>query len=86
MSEDGYLADPPAGLRLLLEIVAEPGGPAVVCSQGGVIPDLVGKLAEAARLEPLDVASRKGSFWGLFFGSSASPALLQADYYDDAVG
>ncbi|HEX6404564.1 MAG TPA: NUDIX hydrolase [Pseudonocardiaceae bacterium] len=86
LSEDGYLADPPAGLRQLLEIAAEPGGPAVVCSQGGVIPDLIGKLAEAARLEPLDVASRKGSFWGLFFGSSASPALLQADYYDDAVG
>jgi 8-oxo-dGTP pyrophosphatase MutT (NUDIX family)/phosphohistidine phosphatase SixA len=88
LSEDGYVADPPAGLRRLLEIAAEPGGPAVVCSQGGVIPDLVRKLAETAGLEPLDATSRKGSFWALFFGngSSVSPALLQADYNDDAVG
>jgi 8-oxo-(d)GTP phosphatase len=87
LSETEYAADPPAGLRRLLEIAAEPAGPAVVCSQGGVIPDLVCKLAESAGLEPLDVASRKGSFWGLFFGnrSSPSPALLHADYYDDAV-
>jgi 8-oxo-dGTP pyrophosphatase MutT (NUDIX family)/phosphohistidine phosphatase SixA len=88
LSEDRYVADPPAGLRRLLEIAVEPGGPAVVCSQGGVIPDLVRKLAESAGLEPLDATSRKGSFWALFFGngSSASPALLHADYYVDAVG
>ena len=87
LSEDGYLADRAAGLRRLLEIAAEPGGPAVVCSQGGVIPDLVDTLAESAGLEPLDVASAKGSFWGLFFGAgSSASALLRADYYDDAVG
>ena len=87
LSEEGYLPDPAAGVRRLLEIAAEPGGPTVVCSQGGVIPDLVGKLAESAGLEPLDVTSAKGSFWGLFFGPHSSTfALLRADYYDDAVG
>jgi 8-oxo-dGTP diphosphatase len=87
-SENGFVTDPAAGLRRLLDIAAEPGGPAVVCSQGGVIPDLLGKLTEAAGFHPLDVRTVKGSFWGLFFGNSlsASPALLRADYYDDAVG
>ncbi|MGQ0716842.1 MAG: NUDIX hydrolase [Pseudonocardiales bacterium] len=88
LSEDGYLADPAAGLDRLMEIATEPGGPAVVCSQGGVIPDLVSKLTEAAGLDVVDVPSDKGSYWGLFFGSEspAPPVLLVADYYDDALG
>jgi 8-oxo-dGTP diphosphatase len=88
LSEDEYLTDPAAGLDRLLEIAAEPAGPAVVCSQGGVVPDLVRDLTAAAGREPHEVPSKKGSFWGLFFssGSSAPPALLRADYYDDAVG
>ncbi len=86
LSEDEYRADPAAGLSRLVEIAAEPGGPAVVCSQGKVIPDLVGKLADAAGVELVDVPSKKGSYWGLFFsgGSLAPPVLLTADYYDDA--
>ena len=87
LSEHGYVQDAAAGLRRLLEIAAEPGGPAVVCSQGGVIPDVIGNLAESAELQPLDVTSAKGSFWGLFFGAGLpAPTLLRADYYDDAVG
>jgi 8-oxo-dGTP diphosphatase len=72
----------------LTEIADEAEGPAVVCSQGGVIPDVVSKLAEKAGLDLADVASRKGSFWGLFFGNEplAPPVLLAADYYNDAVG
>lgn len=87
LSEDGYLVDPAAGLERLIEIAAEPGGPAVVCSQGGVIPDLVRNLTESAGLTLLDVPSQKGSYWGLFFGSRspAPPVLLTADYYDDAL-
>ncbi|MGH3919007.1 MAG: NUDIX hydrolase [Pseudonocardiaceae bacterium] len=85
LSEEGYLADPAAGLSRLIEIATETGGPAVVCSQGGVIPDLVSKLSEAAGLDLVDVPHRKGSYWGLFFGSEspAPPVLLAADY-DDA--
>lgn len=88
LSEEGYLADPAAGLGRLIEIASEPGGPAVVCSQGGVIPDLVSKLAEAAGLNLADVPSSKGSYWGLFFGceSPAPPVLLIADHYNDALG
>jgi 8-oxo-(d)GTP phosphatase len=88
LSESGDQTDPAASLRRLLDIAAAPGGPAVVCSQGGVIPDLVGKLAEAAELGRLEVRTAKGSYWALFFNnsSSASLALLRADYYDDAVG
>ena len=81
LSEQGYRADPAAGWRRLIEIATEAESPAVVCSQGGVIPDLVSKLTDSA------ASSSKGSFWGLFFGSgsSAPPVLLTADYYDDAL-
>jgi 8-oxo-(d)GTP phosphatase len=87
LGEDGYLADPAAGRKRLIEIAAEPGGPAVVCSQGGVIPDLVGTLTDSAGLMPRELPNRKGSYWGLFFatGSPAPPVLLAADYYDDAL-
>lgn len=87
LSEDGYLADPAASLERLIEIAAESKGPAVVCSQGGVIPDLVRNLTDDAGFTLLDVPSQKGSYWGMFFGSG-SPAplvLLKADYYDDAL-
>lgn len=83
LSEDGYWADPPAGLDRLVEIAAEPGGPAVVCSQGGVIPDLVRTLTGKAGLQLPDVHTAKGSYWGLFF--RIGPILLAADYNDDAV-
>jgi 8-oxo-dGTP pyrophosphatase MutT (NUDIX family)/phosphohistidine phosphatase SixA len=87
LSEDGYLADPAAGLERLIEIATESKAPAVVCSQGGVIPDLVRNLTDSARCPLLDVPSQKGSYWGLFFGngSPAPPVLLKADYYDDAL-
>ena len=84
LSETEYQANPAAGRQRLIEIAAEPGGPAVVCSQGGVIPDLVRALADSAGLTLPDVPSSKGSYWGLFFGSN-SPVLLRADYYDDAL-
>jgi 8-oxo-(d)GTP phosphatase len=85
LSENGYLTNPAAGLSRLIEIATEPGGPAVVCSQGKVIPDLVSRLADAAGVELPDVRSRKGSYWGLFFSgeSFGPPVLLTADYYEE---
>ncbi len=85
LSDDGYGTDPAAAHTRLLEIAHEPGGPAVVCSQGGVIPDLVRNLTDSNGLKLPDFPSRKGSYWGLFFasGSPASPTLLGTDYYDD---
>lgn len=87
LSEDGYGTDPAAGLTRLLAIAAEPGGPAVVCSQGKVIPDLVRSLTDSAGFPSRDVPSSKGSCWALFLGtgSSAPPTLLSADYYEDAL-
>ncbi|MGH3999735.1 MAG: NUDIX hydrolase, partial [Pseudonocardiaceae bacterium] len=88
LSEEGYLADPAGSLHRLIEIAGEPGSPAVVCSQGEVIPNLVSTLTEEAGLDLVDIPSRKGSFWGLFFGSESPtrPVLLTADYYNDALG
>jgi 8-oxo-dGTP diphosphatase len=87
LSEDGYLRDPAAALGRLIEIAAGSAGPAVVCSQGGVIPDLVSTLAKQAELPLRDVPSPKASYWGLFFGGGLLPPLtLQAaDYYHYAV-
>ncbi len=83
LAERGYLADPAAGLRRLIEIAAGSGGPAVVCSQGRVIPGLVRDLTHSAGRGLLEVPSSKGSYWGLFFGSPEPPILLGADYYDN---
>lgn len=82
LSEKSYWDDPTAGLARLRELGGIPGV-TVVCSQGGVIPDLVGALATAARLpgvDPEDVPARKGSTWLLTFGPDA--ALRAADYYE----
>ncbi|HEX8935993.1 MAG TPA: NUDIX hydrolase [Pseudonocardiaceae bacterium] len=84
LSEEGYASNPAADHTRLLEIAAEPGGPAVVCSQGGVIPDLLRNLPGSTGSELTDVP-KKGSYWALFFASSSPtpPILLAADYYDD---
>ncbi|MGH3779259.1 MAG: NUDIX hydrolase [Pseudonocardiaceae bacterium] len=84
LSEDGFLENPAAAPGRLIEIAAGSGGPAVVCSQGGVIPDLVTTLAKQAGLQLLDVPSTKSSYWGLFFGGGSLPSLIlqAADYYD----
>ncbi|RRO16351.1 NUDIX hydrolase [Saccharopolyspora rhizosphaerae] len=89
-SEEVYSADPAAGVRALLEVAAE-GGTSVVCSQGGVIPDLVRRLAGSAGLDLGEVASRKGSVWTLAFrpgepavdGRSPALSLTAAHYLAD---
>jgi 8-oxo-dGTP diphosphatase len=89
-SEEGYLGDPEAAVDLMLRVAAG-SGTALVCSQGGVIPDLVARLADSAGLELGEVASRKGSVWTLMFsrdrysGNGSGPALrlAAADYLAD---
>lgn len=66
LGEDGYTADPDRGLARLLEI-ATAGRTAVVCSQGGVIPDLLAALGVESGVEGEPVRSRKGSVWVLTF-------------------
>jgi 8-oxo-dGTP pyrophosphatase MutT (NUDIX family)/phosphohistidine phosphatase SixA len=93
LSEDGYWLDPAGGVERLLTIAAEAGTP-VVCSQGGVIPDVVRALAEPEGIELVRgkgdaVASKKGSVWLLSFAAGAAagqdtgaaPRLVAAHYF-----
>ncbi|GAB3477846.1 NUDIX hydrolase [Amycolatopsis cihanbeyliensis] len=94
LSEEGYWPEPETGIARLLGIVAE-GGTPLVCSQGGVIPDVVARLAERDGV-PLPstkngtVASKKGSVWLLSFHPGSGwegrqpeqpPTLAAADYF-----
>ena len=95
LSEEGYWPDRDAGLVRFLEIVGDAGVP-VVSSQGGVIPDLVSKLADIGGLRLADVPCKKGSVWLLAFtrprdGWSTSdspvgwPRLVSAHYMPSAL-
>ncbi|MDN5931889.1 MAG: NUDIX hydrolase [Pseudonocardia sp.] len=77
LGEEGYWADPPTGLARFHELAAGPGV-SVVCSQGGVIPDVVGTLTGDE-----DVPSRKASTWVLTFTKGE---LRSADYYPRPTG
>ncbi|MGQ0837526.1 NUDIX hydrolase [Actinokineospora sp.] len=77
LSESGHRRNPAAATARLLAIAAA-GGTPVVCSQGGVIPDVVTELAAESRVELGEVRSRKGSVWVLSFG----PGLVAAHYID----
>lgn len=85
LSESKYWVDPPAGSARLRELAEQPGV-TVVCSQGGVIPDLVGALITGRRIagvDPDDVPARKASTWVLTFGADG---LRSADYLPDPTG
>jgi 8-oxo-(d)GTP phosphatase len=79
LSEKAYSGMEEAAVRLLLKI-ATGGGVPVVCSQGGVIPDLVTRVAKTEKL-PIGnhVAAKKGSVWVLFFDENR---LVAADYIE----
>ncbi len=81
LGEDGYWRDPAAGLARMLHLATEPGV-TVMCSQGGVIPDVVGELVGAASrpvgVDPSDVPARKASTWVLTFDGER---LLSADHH-----
>ena len=77
LAERKYEGMADAAHRRLKEIVAA-GGVAVVCSQGGVIPDLISRVAAESGLPvPRRVESKKGSVWALFFDGTH---LVAADY------
>ncbi|SLI23954.1 ADP-ribose pyrophosphatase [Mycobacteroides abscessus subsp. abscessus] len=67
LSEEGYAADPDAGLARLAELVS-PAHVRVVCSQGKVIPDLLDRWAERDGLKLPPARNRKGSVWVLSTG------------------
>ena len=86
LGEEGFWADPDAGMERLQALVAEPGV-SVLCSQGGVIPDVVAAFADESTvdlgIDLDDVPSRKASTWVLTF---ADGRLRAADYYPTPAG
>jgi 8-oxo-(d)GTP phosphatase len=86
LGESGYRGDPAAALACIRALATIPGV-TVACSQGGVVPELVGTLATGAGLtgiDPGDVPAKKGSTWLLTFGPDAT--LRAADYYKHPTG
>lgn len=85
LSEEGYWADPDAALRRLVSIAEPAPRAAVVCSQGGAIPDLITMLRARGLLPEIDPRSRKGSFWVLGFTTShdGTQQLVAADHHPD---
>ena len=79
LTEDAYAESPERGRRRVADIAAE-GGRVVLCSQGGVIPDVVKDLADRHGLRLGKVSARKASVWALSF---VDDRLVAADYYPD---
>jgi 8-oxo-dGTP pyrophosphatase MutT (NUDIX family)/phosphohistidine phosphatase SixA len=61
-SEEEFKRDPQQTNKRMREILRSPGTP-VVCSQGGVIPDLMSSLAERYGVTLPPASNRKGSTW-----------------------
>lgn len=67
LSESGYPANPDAALRRAADLVAG-GRPSVLCSQGGIIDQLVVALCKTyGHRVPADPSARKGTFWVMQF-------------------
>lgn len=82
VSERAYARDPGAAHRRIREIALrgeETGRIPVVCSQGGVIPDLSAWWAEADGVRLPAARNRKASTWVL---TTAGGRLLTADHID----
>lgn len=77
-SEQGYDSAKSAARQRFLSLVTDRGVP-VVCSQGGVIPDLVQWLAQRSGLTLPPARNRKGSVWALSF---VGDRLVAADHMD----
>jgi 8-oxo-dGTP diphosphatase len=92
LSEERYWPDPVLGIARLLAIAGDGGSPAI-CSQGGVIPDVVSALADrdavtVAATRTGVLPSKKGSFWVLSFLAASGdngPRLVAADYFSSAL-
>jgi 8-oxo-dGTP pyrophosphatase MutT (NUDIX family)/phosphohistidine phosphatase SixA len=88
LAEEGYWRDPVLGTARLLAIAGD-GGTPLVCSQGGVIPDVVTTLATRDGVAlPVSktgvVAAKKGSLWLMSFLPSTAkegPRLVAASYF-----
>lgn len=79
--EEAFRQDPDAAAERMTDIVLRDRVP-VICSQGGTIPGLIGRLAERSDLTLHDVPCKKGSTWVLSF---AGTRLVAADYIATAL-
>jgi 8-oxo-dGTP diphosphatase len=78
LSEDGYYGHEKDATRILREAATD-GTATVVCSQGGVIPDILGRLAKSDGVTmPQPLSAKKGSVWSLTF---ADGKLLAGEYF-----
>jgi len=78
LSEDDYYGREKDALAFIRS-VGTAGTGTVLCSQGGVIPDLLARLARADGCSlPDPIVSKKGSVWSLTF---AEETLLGAEYF-----
>jgi 8-oxo-dGTP diphosphatase len=78
LSEDDYYGREKEAVALVRSI-GTAGTGTVLCSQGGVVPDLLSRLAreDGYRL-PDPIAAKKGSVWSLTF---AGEKLVDAEYF-----
>jgi 8-oxo-dGTP diphosphatase len=79
LTEDAFTADPDRALRRIRELVAA-GGRSVLCSQGGVIPEIIHAVSRRSDVSLPELPARKGSVWALSF---VDDRLVAADYYPD---
>ena len=78
LSESGYYGHEREAISLLRGAGSD-GTATAVCSQGGVIPDVLTRLAKQDGSElPPSFAAKKGSVWSLTF---ADQKLLVAEYF-----
>ncbi|WP_084759963.1 NUDIX hydrolase [Nocardia mangyaensis] len=77
-SEQGYDSAKGSAQQRFLSLVTDRGVP-VVCSQGGVIPDLMHWLAERGALTLPPARNRKGSVWALSFSADRLVAAHHMD-------
>jgi 8-oxo-dGTP pyrophosphatase MutT (NUDIX family)/phosphohistidine phosphatase SixA len=84
LTEEVYRHDPAATTHRLSGIVRGEGVP-VICSQGGVIPDVICALAKKSGLALDRIPCKKGSTWVLSFSESRPLRLLAAFYLPTAL-
>lgn len=78
ISEDAYYGRERKAVSFIRSVGA-PGLGTVLCSQGGVIPDILRRLGSADGYEfPGSIVAKKGSIWSLTF---ADDKLYSAEYF-----
>ncbi|MBO0879274.1 MAG: histidine phosphatase family protein, partial [Mycobacterium sp.] len=81
LTEEAYAENPEGGRRRILQIAGFNRTP-VICTQGKVIPDLIGWWCDRDGVRPDTSRNRKGSTWVL---SLSGGRLIAADHIGSAL-